>query len=83
MIFTLDFVWMTGIIAGFFFILNFATCFSMPWSTKCLKTHKCPEGTKCKEPHKSLCAHHKPLAWLTVLTGIFHIVVAILWAFGV
>ncbi len=78
----LEIVWLSGIVAGLFFILNFATCFSMPWATKCLKTHKCPGGKECKEPHKSLCAHHKPLAVLTILTGAFHIIVSVIWYFG-
>jgi len=77
---TLEMVWMTGILAGIFFFLNFATCFSMPWSKKCFSPHKC-KGDKCSEGG-SLCQHHKPLAWLTILTGVLHIVVSVLWYIG-
>ncbi|MDD5416691.1 MAG: hypothetical protein PHU12_01820 [Candidatus Aenigmarchaeota archaeon] len=75
----LQLVWMYGILSGLFFILNFATCYSMPWASKC------PGEDKCKKncPHrKPLCEHHKPLAWLTVLTGVFHIIVSVIWYFG-
>ena len=82
MIFTTQLVWMTGILGGLFFILNFSTCYSMPWAAKCDKFHKCPGKAKCKNA-KKLCEHHKPLAWLTLTTGILHILVAIFWYFGI
>ena len=64
----LEIVWMSGLLAGVLFILNFATCFAMPWSKRFSKS--------------KICMRHKPLAYLTIIAGIFHIVVAILWYFG-
>ena len=76
----IELVWMTGVIGGLFFVLNFATCYSMPWASSCKSVDKC-KGKDCPEK-KPLCTHHKPLAWLTVLTGAFHIIVSIIWYFG-
>ena len=76
----LQLVWISGIIGGLFFFLNFATCYSMPWGKRCTNLHKC-KGKECKD-QKRLCQHHKPLAWLTILTGAFHIIVSIIWYFG-
>ncbi len=76
----LELVWMSGLVAGLFFILNFTTCYSMPWASNCPGIEKC-KGKKCPE-RKPLCEHHKPLAWLTVLTGIFHIIISVLWYVG-
>ena len=67
----LEIVWLTGILGGILFILNFATCTAMPWATKIFS-----KGSK------PLCANHKPLAVLTVIAGIIHIVISILWYFG-
>ncbi len=77
----LEVVWMSGIIGGLFFILNFTTCYSMPWAKKCDLVHKC-KGKKCTRNKKMLCQHHKPLAWLTILTGVFHIIVSVIWYFS-
>ena len=82
MIFTIELVWMTGLLGGLFFILNFATCFSMPWASNCPTIEKCKGKHKCQHS-KPLCQHHKPLAWLTLLTGILHIIVSFLWYFGI
>jgi hypothetical protein len=65
----IEIVWMSGILAGVFFILNFATCFAMPWAKRLARF--------------KFFTNHKPLAYLTVITGTFHIIVSILWYFGV
>jgi len=77
----IELVWMTGVLGGLFFVLNFSTCYSMPWAKTCDLIHDC-KGKDCKSPKKMLCQHHKPLAWLTLLTGVLHIVVSIIWYFG-
>ncbi|MBU3904769.1 MAG: hypothetical protein KJ906_01305 [Nanoarchaeota archaeon] len=80
MIISVELVWMTGIIGGLFFVLNFATCYSMPWASRCENFHKC-KGKEC-DKNKKLCQNHKPLAWLTILTGVLHIVVSVVWYFS-
>jgi hypothetical protein len=67
----------TGILAGIFFVLNFSTCFSMPWS-KSEVPHECSQR-KCTHKRSMLCNHHKPVAWLTVITGALHIVVSAIY----
>ena len=67
----MNMVWITGLISGIFFILNFSTCYSMPWSNKKL----------FKIMQKKLSSYHKPIAWLTVLSGLLHIIIAFLWYF--
>ena len=37
----LELVWMSGIIGGLFFVLNFATCYSMPWGKRCTDLKAC------------------------------------------
>ena len=78
MIIPLQLVYMSGILAGLFFILNFTTCYSMPWSKKCDIAHTC-KGKERDKKKKMLCQHHKPLAWLTIITGVIHMVLGLLY----
>ena len=64
-----ELVWMTGILGGILLIINFGTCMAMPWAKWLIG----------KTP---LCSNHKPLAWLTIIVGIIHIVLGIMWYFG-
>lgn len=77
MLVTLDLVMFTGVLAGFFFILNFLTCHSMPWANKCPIPHKCPGKDKCNYEKTMLCNYHHPLAWLTIGSGAVHIIISI------
>ncbi len=79
MIVDMQFVIFSGILVGIFFVLNYATCYSMPWS-KCIAPHECPGKKKCPEHMKRmLCNYHKQIAWLTVITGVFHVIVSVLY----
>jgi hypothetical protein len=64
----------TGWIAAILLVFNFATCFVMPWSKKHIK--ECDGKGCCHET--TLGKYHKPIAWLSILAIIFHIVVALI-----
>jgi hypothetical protein len=65
-------VFWSGAAVGVFFILNYATCFAMPWAKKRL----------CKNTVLSQC--HKPLAWATLITGLIHTALAVLaYVYGI
>lgn len=66
-----ELVRMSGYLVGFFFILNFATCLAMPWAKITNKIVK-----------KPICTKHKPLAYLTLITGLIHMILAIMFEFG-
>ena len=70
-------VW-SGRIAGILFILNFVTCFAMPWAQKCMRNSK-QDHAVCHEESFPLCRYHKPIAWLTLFFVLVHITLA-LWA---
>lgn len=63
----------TGYLLGLVFILNFSTCFAMPWAKFRLPWQESPPLTH----------YHKPLAYLTVVFGILHGIFGILASFGI
>ena len=73
-------VYITGIIAGIMFVLNFATCLVMPWARKNL----CGECQGKNEEYCKITCHpfsfsHRPIAWLTLIAVLVHIIVAIVY----
>lgn len=73
-------IW-SGRLAVLFFILNFATCFAMPWSKD-----KCPwEGSRpgCdpqdKRGHFPLSHYHHYFTWATIILVAVHAVLAIVY----
>lgn len=80
MIVDLQIVVFTGILVAVFFVLNFVTCFAMPWAKECPFPHKCPGREKCPVHKKAmLCDYHAPIAWLTIITISIHIILATLY----
>ncbi|MEP7166492.1 MAG: cytochrome b5 domain-containing protein [Candidatus Woesebacteria bacterium] len=75
----------TGILLGIVFVLNFATCFALPWG-------KLPLPWKGKRPgpdaldgapvHLNFASIHKYFAWATVIVGIVHGVLGLLQLLG-
>lgn len=66
-------VFWSGVVTGVFFVLNYATCYSMPWAKTCKINSS-----------KLICQLHNPFAWLTLIIGIVHITLAILaYIFGI
>lgn len=65
---------------GIFFILNFTTCFVMPWHLKKMPwTGTRPGHDKLDQRGMLfLSYHHRTFAWLTVIFGILHGIPALL-----
>lgn len=75
----------TGILLAVFFVLNFATCFSMPWSQSPLPwkgARPGPDSLDTAPEHLRFTTIHKYFAWATVITGILHGVIGIMQLFG-
>jgi len=70
----------TGRLAAIFLILNFTTCFVMPWARNKLpfKGSKPGKDDKDKFGAFQFTAVHKIFAWATIISVIGHIIVIIL-----
>lgn len=68
----------TGYLAITAFILNFVTCFAMPWSKDKCPWKGCRPGAdhNDKEGHYSLYHYHHYFTWLTIVLVILHFVLA-------
>jgi predicted heme/steroid binding protein len=76
----------TGIFLGIFFVLNFATCFALPWSKFPLPwkgNRPGPDPLDAAPTRMHWSQVHKYFAWLTVIFGILHGILGILQLFGV
>lgn len=65
----------TGILLGVFFVLNFATCFALPWSKISLPwrgSRPGPDPLDTVPTHQKWAAIHKYFAWIVVIFGIVH-----------
>jgi predicted heme/steroid binding protein len=75
----------SGIILAVLFVLNFATCFSMPWSQNPLPWkggRPGPDPLDVAPDHMRFTTIHKYFAWATVVTGIIHGVLGLLQLLG-
>lgn len=75
----------SGIILAVLFVLNFATCFSMPWSQNPLPWkggRPGPDPLDVAPDHMRFTTIHKYFAWATVVTGIVHGVLGLLQLLG-
>ncbi len=76
----------TGIILAVVFILNFATCFALPWSKLPLPWTGSRPGADALDAanvHLKWAQIHKYFAWATVVVGIVHGVIGLLQVFGI
>ncbi len=75
----------TGIILAVLFVLNFATCFSMPWSQTPLPwkgARPGPDALDVAPDHMRMTTIHKYFAWSTVIVGILHGVIGLMQLLG-
>lgn len=75
----------TGILLGIAFVLNFMTCFSMPWSQLPLPWKGSRPGTDPLDVapgHMRFTTIHRYFAWATVILGIVHGVLGFLKMLG-
>lgn len=84
-IFGLTLARFSAYLALLFFILNFATCYAMPWSKFFLPWKGKWPGKDSFDPkgHLHLLNIHKPFAWGFLLFSGAHAVLAILHGFGI
>lgn len=76
----------TGILLGIVFVLNFATCFALPWSTLQLPWMGKRPGSDPLDStkiHLKWSALHRYFAWATVLFGILHGIIGLLQLIGI
>lgn len=76
----------TGIILAVVFILNFATCFALPWSKLPLPWTGSRPGADALDAtnvHLKWAQIHKYFAWATVIVGIVHGVIGFLQVLGI
>ncbi len=76
----------TGIILAVVFILNFATCFALPWSKLPLPWMGSRPGADpldTTKVHLKWAQIHKYFAWSTVIVGIIHGVIGLLQVLGI
>lgn len=74
----------TGILLGVVFVLNFFTCFALPWSKLPVPWAGSRPGADALDRapvHKNLASIHKYFAWATVVIGILHGVIGFLQVF--
>lgn len=71
-------VW-AGYILAIFFTLNFVTCFAMPWRVKKMPWAGAHPGADPQDPlgHLTFTRFHATYAWLTIIFGIIHGVLAL------
>lgn len=84
-IFGLSVLGWSGILLGICFVLNFATCFVLPWSSLPLPWKGSKPGADALDQvpaHQHWSAIHKYFAWTTVLLGIFHGVIGFMQMLG-
>ncbi len=75
----------TGILLAIAFVLNFATCFALPWSQLSLPwkgSRPGPDPLDSASTHMRWATVHKYFAWATVIIGIIHGVIAFMQMFG-
>ena len=75
----------TGMILGVLFVLNFATCFALPWSKFNLPwmgTRPGQDALDTTKVHLRWTTLHKYFAWGTVAFGIIHGVIGLMQFFG-
>lgn len=75
----------TGILLGIAFVLNFATCFALPWSGNPLPwngSRPGPDPLDAAPVHQKWTSVHKYFAWATVVLGIIHGIIGFLQLFG-
>lgn len=74
----------TGYLLGLFLILNFTTCYVMPWCVRNVPWHgKLPGPDKYDSVILRLSFYHRYFAWLTIIFGIIHGVIGIFQSFGI
>jgi predicted heme/steroid binding protein len=76
----------TGILLAFTFVVNFATCFALPWSHFPLPWAGSRPGKDALDTvavHKPWASIHKPFAWATVVLGVIHGVLGLLQLLGI
>ncbi len=76
----------TGFLLAVTFILNFATCFALPWSKFPLPwegSRPGPDPLDINHTHLKWAQVHKYFAWATVVIGIIHGVIGFLQVLGV
>jgi predicted heme/steroid binding protein len=74
----------TGYIFGIVFILNFMTCYVMPWCARSVPWKgKIPGPDKWDKSILKLSYYHRYWAWLTIIFGIIHGVLGIFQSFGI
>lgn len=84
-IFGLSVLGWSGILMGVFFVLNFATCFALPWTKLPLPwkgNRPGPDTLDAAENSLRWGSFHKQFAWLTVIFGIIHGVLGFLQMLG-
>lgn len=75
----------TGILLGVFFVLNFATCFVLPWSALPLPwkgSQPGPDALDTVPVRQKWTSIHKYFAWATVVIGIVHGVIGFMQMLG-
>lgn len=75
----------TGILLAVTFVINFATCFALPWSHYPLPWAGSRPGADALDAvsvHKPWATIHKPFAWATVILGVIHGILGLLQLFG-
>jgi len=74
----------TGYLLGIFLILNFTTCYVMPWCVRNVPWHgTVPGHDKYDSVILKLSYYHRYFAWLTIIFGIVHGVIGIFQSFGI
>jgi predicted heme/steroid binding protein len=74
----------TGLLLGIVFVLNFATCFALPWSKFNLPwvgSRPGPDPLDASGTHMKWTMLHKYFAWATVVIGIIHGILGFLQVF--
>lgn len=76
----------TGILLAVVFVLNFATCFALPWSKFSLPWMGSRPGADPMDTtkvHLKWASVHKYFAWATVVIGIVHGIIGLLQVLGI
>lgn len=75
----------TGILLAVFFVLNFATCFALPWSQLPVPwkgSRPGPDPLDMSPAHLHWASIHKYFAWATVVIGIVHGIIGFMQMLG-
>lgn len=67
---------LNGWVAAGFLVLNFLTCWAMPWAKRCRELVCKVEGVE--ELPRPLCLYHKWIVWPAIIFSLIHILLAIL-----